>query len=73
MTLMHNVARLEIPVRRSKGSQGNITETAISIEVSWPLITTPQTKFECRFIVTDVFGTGNKIRGTKSVHTNGVG
>lgn len=25
MTLMHKVAKLEIPVRRSKGSQGNIT------------------------------------------------
>ena len=48
------------------------TETAISAKVSWPLITTPQTKFEWRFIVTDVLGTWNKMPGTRSVHTNGV-
>ena len=36
---------------------GTSTKTAINVKVSWPLITTPQTKFERKFIVTDVLGT----------------
>ena len=32
-------------------------ETAISVKVSWPLITTLQTKFKRRFMVTDVLST----------------
>ena len=39
----------------------NDYETTIRVKVSWALVSTPQTKFEWKFIVTNMLGTWNQL------------